>query len=59
MAKIVIIGAGIGGIPMAFEMKENARKPAASSISDHTAVPLGGSPNGTGRWPVLPGANRS
>jgi len=26
MAKIVIIGAGIGGIPMAFEMKENARK---------------------------------
>jgi len=26
MAKIVIVGAGIGGIPMAFEMKENARK---------------------------------
>jgi len=26
MAKIVIIGAGIGGIPMAFEMKESARK---------------------------------
>ena len=26
MAKIVIIGAGIGGIPMAFEMRENARK---------------------------------
>lgn len=26
MAKIVILGAGIGGIPMAFEMKENARK---------------------------------
>ena len=26
MAKIVVIGAGIGGIPMAFEMKENARK---------------------------------
>ncbi len=26
MAKIVIIGAGIGGIPMAFEMKEIARK---------------------------------
>ncbi len=26
MAKIVIIGAGIGGIPMALEMKENARK---------------------------------
>ncbi|NOU14310.1 MAG: FAD-dependent oxidoreductase, partial [Methylococcaceae bacterium] len=26
MAKIVIIGAGIGGIPMAFEMKEMARK---------------------------------
>ncbi len=26
MAKIVIIGAGIGGIPMAFEMKEQARK---------------------------------
>jgi sulfide:quinone oxidoreductase len=26
VAKIVIIGAGIGGIPMAFEMKENARK---------------------------------
>ncbi len=25
MAKIVIVGAGIGGIPMAFEMKENAR----------------------------------
>lgn len=26
MAKIVIVGAGIGGIPMALEMKENARK---------------------------------
>jgi len=26
MAKIVVIGAGIGGIPMAFEMKEIARK---------------------------------
>ena len=26
MAKIVIVGAGIGGIPMAFEMKELARK---------------------------------
>ena len=26
MAKIVLIGAGIGGIPMALEMKENARK---------------------------------
>ena len=26
MAKIVIIGAGIGGVPMAFEMKEMARK---------------------------------
>ncbi|QFY41225.1 NAD(P)/FAD-dependent oxidoreductase [Candidatus Methylospira mobilis] len=26
MAKIVIVGAGIGGIPMAFEMKESARK---------------------------------
>jgi sulfide:quinone oxidoreductase len=26
MAKIVIIGAGIGGVPMALEMKENARK---------------------------------
>lgn len=26
MAKIVILGAGIGGIPMAFEMKESARK---------------------------------
>ena len=26
MAKIVIIGAGIGGMPMALEMKENARK---------------------------------
>jgi sulfide:quinone oxidoreductase len=26
MAKIVIVGAGIGGIPMAFEMKEMARK---------------------------------
>lgn len=26
MAKIVIVGAGIGGIPMAFEMRENARK---------------------------------
>jgi sulfide:quinone oxidoreductase len=26
MAKIVIIGAGIGGIPMAYEMKEMARK---------------------------------
>lgn len=26
MAKIVIVGAGIGGIPMAFEMKEIARK---------------------------------
>jgi sulfide:quinone oxidoreductase len=26
MSKIVVIGAGIGGIPMAFEMKENARK---------------------------------
>lgn len=25
MAKIVIVGAGIGGIPMAFEMRENAR----------------------------------
>ena len=26
MAKIVIVGAGIGGVPMALEMKENARK---------------------------------
>jgi len=26
MAKIIIVGAGIGGIPMAFEMKENARQ---------------------------------
>ncbi len=26
MARIIIVGAGIGGIPMAFEMKENARK---------------------------------
>jgi sulfide:quinone oxidoreductase len=26
MAKIVIIGAGIGGVPMALEMRENARK---------------------------------
>ena len=26
MAKIVIVGAGIGGIPMAFEMKELARQ---------------------------------
>lgn len=26
MAKIVIVGAGIGGIPMALEMKENARQ---------------------------------
>lgn len=26
MAKIVIVGAGIGGIPMSFEMKELARK---------------------------------
>ena len=26
MAKIVVVGAGIGGIPMAFEMRENARK---------------------------------
>ena len=26
MSKIVIVGAGIGGIPMAFEMKEMARK---------------------------------
>jgi NADH dehydrogenase FAD-containing subunit len=26
MAKIVIVGAGIGGIPMTFEMKESARK---------------------------------
>ncbi|PPD20926.1 MAG: pyridine nucleotide-disulfide oxidoreductase, partial [Methylobacter sp.] len=26
MAKIVIVGAGIGGIPMAFEMKELSRK---------------------------------
>lgn len=25
MARIVILGAGIGGVPMAFEMKENAR----------------------------------
>jgi sulfide:quinone oxidoreductase len=25
MAHIVIIGAGIGGLPMAYEMRENAR----------------------------------
>ncbi|RLA21959.1 MAG: NAD(P)/FAD-dependent oxidoreductase, partial [Gammaproteobacteria bacterium] len=25
MARIVVLGAGIGGVPMAFEMKENAR----------------------------------
>lgn len=25
MAHIVILGAGIGGMPMAFEMRENAR----------------------------------
>jgi sulfide:quinone oxidoreductase len=26
MARIVVVGAGIGGIPMAYEMRENARK---------------------------------
>jgi len=31
MAHIVILGAGIGGMPMAYEMRQRARKAALAS----------------------------
>ncbi|MDE1999874.1 MAG: FAD-dependent oxidoreductase, partial [Burkholderiales bacterium] len=36
MAEIVILGAGIGGLPMAFEMKENARSQDRITVISNT-----------------------
>jgi sulfide:quinone oxidoreductase len=36
MAHIVILGAGIGGLPMAFEMKENARPDDTITVISNT-----------------------
>lgn len=36
MAHIVILGAGIGGLPMAFEMKDNARPDDKITVISNT-----------------------
>ena len=36
MAHIVILGAGIGGMPMAFEMRENARAEDRVTVISNT-----------------------
>ncbi|MFT3857223.1 MAG: FAD-dependent oxidoreductase [Aquabacterium sp.] len=38
MAHIVILGAGIGGLPMAFEMKENARPTDTVTVISNTST---------------------